>query len=95
MLHFIALLIFYIFQEYLLLWATQLNLFYKVSSRALAYAAEELRTDREFVLQVIKLSPRALEHVAKELRTDHEFILGIVASICTGVLAAPDPWCSL
>ena len=46
--------------------------------RAFRYAAQELRADRDFVLQVVARSGRALEHVSERLKADREVVLTAV-----------------
>ena len=52
----------------------------KQDRKALQYAAEELKADRDFMLEAVKKNGHALAHAAEELQADRDFMLEAVKS---------------
>ena len=49
-----------------------------LNGKALLFASDELRSDREFMIEVLQKNPNALEYATDELKNDKEVVLKAV-----------------
>lgn len=51
-----------------------------LNGKALLFASDELRSDREFMIEVLQKNPNALEYATDELKNDKDIVTEVVES---------------